>query len=573
MKNNLNKMLSVFLEKKELLDLCLINTNEGIIICTHRLEVLFLNRKAYDMLNIEVENTPSNLEKIFSSDDIDTILNSKNFIYNEIINIRLISFDTYHCFFMNDISKEIKLQEELEKAKQMNKELQFMLEQYSDDTIYITDKNGKTLYAGEGVAQNCGVKSSDLIGKNVADLERKGIFDPSVTLKVLESKQSEVVIQNTFGNQRVLSVGTPIFNSDDELTKVVSISRDLSNPINMGKLISKMDDEKESVQEGFGFYPSFITCSPRLYDVVELIKLVSPVNSTVLICGETGTGKDVIANLIHQLSPRSKKQFIRVNCGAIAPNLVESELFGYEAGAFTGAKREGKIGLIEAANGGTLFLDEISELPLSQQVKLLQVLQERKMIRVGGTKDITIDIRFIAASNRDLDKMVAEGQFREDLFYRLNVVPISIPPLGDRKEDIPLLAKHFLKKCNINYKKSKVLSKEVVDCFSAYHWPGNVRELEHIIERLVVTSKGPIIGTNDLPDYIRKIKEDSLNGKHVFINDIIPLNLAIEETEKKLIKMALEKYKTTQKVAEVLNVNQSTISRKVRRYKLTTKMR
>ena len=313
--------------------------------------------------------------------------------------------------------------------------------------------------------------------------------------------------------------------------------------------------------------PDFITCNERFFTVIELIKLVAAVNSTVLIYGETGTGKSLAAHQIHLLSNRSEKPFVKINCGAIAYNLIESELFGYEPGTFTGARKEGKRGLIESANEGTFFLDEISELPLDQQVKLLQVLQDKKITRVGGTKPIELDVRFIAATNKDLEKMVIDKQFREDLFYRLNVVPIKIPPLRDRSEDIPLLIKHFLKKYP-----SKNFTSNALQCLCDYEWPGNVRELEYIVERLVVTTKKPLIGINDLPEKIVQFKTQHKIGTSITIQEILPLQAAIEETEKKLIEMALEKYKTASKVAEILKVNQSTISRKMQTYGLGNKL-
>lgn len=555
------------LDINELVGLCLDNTKEGILVCSREWDILYCNDRAVTLLISDREGIQNNLKNAFLEEDFFLLSQNHNLTLKN-LEIRLIPGEKNFCIILNDLSAETKMAEKLEKIKQLNRELQFMLEQYSDDTIYIADANGNTLYAGEGVAQNCGVKSSFLKGKNVADLEKKGIFNPSVTLKVLESKQPEVVIQNTLANRRIISFGTPIFNGKNELTKVVSISRDISQQINNGTLISQLGEEK-SLQDSLALYPDFVTCSETLHDVVELVKIISSVNSTVLISGETGTGKDVIARMIHKLSMRSDQAFIKVNCGAIAPNLVESELFGYETGAFTGANKQGKVGLIEAAHGGTLFLDEISELPLNQQVKLLQVLQERRLTRVGSTKTVDVDIRVIAASNRSLEKMVAEGQFREDLFYRLNVLPINIPSLRDRKGDIALLTKHFLKRFNVDYAQNKKISKEALAKLSAYKWPGNVRELENMIERLVITTKENVISADDLPVHILKSKIDpSINGDAVAVNEIIPLNTAIEETEKKLIQMALGKYGTALKAAEVLQVNQSTVSRKMQKYKL-----
>lgn len=561
--------MSNLFDKQKLRDLYFENTNDGIVVCSDEWDVLFCNEIARDFLNIESYSDLS-LKGILNEDELNLLQLEKKLIKNDILfTIHLFG---KHCYLtLNDKKKELLNNEKLEKCRQMNHELQFMLEQYSDDTIYITDHHGNTLYAGEGVAQNCGVKSSDLIGKNVENLQKEGVFNPSVTLKVLESKQPEVVIQNTYADRKVISFGTPIFNSKNELTKVVSISRDITKQINNSMLLSQLDQDTKDTHESYGFYPNFITCSPKLQDVIELVQIVAKVNSTVLIYGETGTGKDVLARIIHNQSNRSSNPFIKLNCGAIAPNLIESELYGYEGGAFTGANKNGKIGLVEAANGGTLFLDEVSELPLNQQVKLLQVLQERKMTRVGGIKSIDLDVRFIAASNRYLKKMVDENKFREDLFYRLNILPITIPPLKDRTEDIPLLVKHFLKIFNANYNENKTISKACLELLSAYNWPGNVRELEHIVERLVITTKNSNIDVASLPENIAALPVSSMEGLNISVKNIVPLNEALEEVEKQLIKMAIKKLGTTQKIAEVLQVNQSTISRKIQRYNLLEK--
>ena len=312
-----------------------------------------------------------------------------------------------------------------------------------------------------------------------------------------------------------------------------------------------------------------VTCNGKMLNILALAKLVAMVNSTVLINGETGTGKEVIARYIYSSGPRAAKPFIKVNCGAISPNLVESELFGYEPGSFTGAKREGKIGLVEAANGGTLFLDEISELPLNQQVKLLQVLQERSMTRVGGTKDIKLDIRIIAATNKDLEEQVKKGEFREDLYYRLNVVPIKIPPLRERAEDIPLLIKHFLNMYNSENDRDKEFTKEAFSLMCRYSWPGNVRELVNTVERLTITTQDTLIDVEDLPDKI-KGNDDDASGM-IQITKIVKLNEAVEDIERKLIKMAVEKYGSGKKAAELLGVNQSTISRKMSQYGIIIK--
>ena len=253
-----------------------------------------------------------------------------------------------------------------------------------------------------------------------------------------------------------------------------------------------------------------------------------------------------------------------MSCGSLSPNIVESELFGYEAGSFTGASREGKMGLLEAANGGTVFLDEIGELPLDQQVKLLHVLQEKSIVRVGGTKQIPLDIRVVAATNRDLKEQIECGQFREDLYYRLNVVSIKIPALSERREDVPLLVKYFTKKFNRQHGKNKVMSKSVIKLLSDYEWPGNIRELENSIENLIVTSPSNYIDIEALPEHLTRAEETC--GAAVCVKEIAPLAEIIEEAERQLLTLAKGQHRTTSEIAKALKVNQSTISRKINGY-------
>jgi len=290
-------------------------------------------------------------------------------------------------------------------------------------------------------------------------------------------------------------------------------------------------------------------------EVIDLTIRVARVDSTVLILGDSGVGKEVVAGLLHKAGNRSKHPFIRVNCGAIPENLLESELFGYEGGAFTGAKREGKPGMLELAHKGTLFLDEIAELPPALQVKLLTVIQERVVTRLGGTKPIQVDLRILAATNRNLYSMVEQGLFRADLYYRLNVIPIVIPPLRERKEDIPFLVSHFLQKFNKKHRQVKSIDPGAMDILYHYPWPGNVRELENLVERLVVITPGDIIEARDLPiNVLNKGSSFSDNGSL---------------SEKEIITELYHRLRSTRKVAETLGVNQSTVVRKIKKYNIT----
>lgn len=276
----------------------------------------------------------------------------------------------------------------------------------------------------------------------------------------------------------------------------------------------------------------------------------------VLISGESGVGKEVLARQIHKESQRSQGPLIKINCGAIPRELLELELFGYEGGAFTGALKQGKVGLIETANHGTLFLDEIGELPMNLQVKLLQTLQDHTVVRVGGTRVIHVDLRVIAATNRDLQVMVDNNQFRFDLYYRLNVVPLSVPPLRLRKEDILPLTEHALDELNASYSFNKRFSERALKSLLTYEWPGNVRELRNIVERLVVTTPMDLIDVIDLPEYLIAPVDQAFA-------DPLEYRAKVAQFEKQLVAEALKKYGNTRAVAKQLNLSQSTVVRKL----------
>jgi transcriptional regulator with PAS, ATPase and Fis domain len=286
-------------------------------------------------------------------------------------------------------------------------------------------------------------------------------------------------------------------------------------------------------------------------------------DSLVLIQGESGVGKEVVARALHYLSQRRNRPFIKINCGGLPENLMESELFGYESGAFTGASRKGKIGKIELACKGTLFLDEIGELPLNLQVKLLDFLQDMTINRIGGTKEIKIDARVIAATNRNLEEMVKNGTFRKDLYYRLSIIPLFIIPLRCRKDDIPVLADYFLKKLNRKYHLARRLSPEVIRAFLNYEWPGNVRELAHVIERVLAVTDSDDISLNSIAGML---DDASHNSGKVICTELMPLKLAKSELEKQLVLWAYEVNGSTYKVAKVLKVDQSTVVRLLQKY-------
>jgi len=309
-------------------------------------------------------------------------------------------------------------------------------------------------------------------------------------------------------------------------------------------------------------FENIIYSSPIMESVLEAAMQVAESQATVLLQGESGTGKELVASAIHYASPRANKPFIKVACAALPENLLESELFGYEKGAFTGAV-ERKAGRFELANGGTIFLDEIGDLSLTTQVKLLRVLQEKEFERLGGTQTIKVDVRVICATHRNLEKMIKEGKFREDLFYRISVFPIYLPALRERKEDIPLLVDYFIEKYSKeNKKKIKGLNRAALDLLMAYDWPGNVRELENVIERAVVICQKDFITPKELPASLFREKEVELPAEGTSLPEII------EAIEKQRIEEALKKYKTQRQAAKALGITERILGYKIKKYKI-----
>ncbi|MEA1961606.1 MAG: sigma 54-interacting transcriptional regulator [Bacillota bacterium] len=308
----------------------------------------------------------------------------------------------------------------------------------------------------------------------------------------------------------------------------------------------------------------FVTNSKKMKELLGMVLNISKVDSTVYVHGESGVGKELIVDMIHANSARRTGPLVKINCAAIPENLLESELFGYESGAFSGASTKGKVGLFELANEGILFLDEIGDMPLNLQAKLLGTLQDRLITRIGGIKTKKVDVRIITATNRDLRKLIEKGLFREDLYYRLNVIPIFIPPLRNRKEDIQALLRYFVEvfeqKYDLNYQPKKFTS-EAMECLINYSWPGNVRELENLIERLIVTIQEEYINITDLPERIQQSKNNTKNAQNT-----LSLRRAVEETERKILEDAFATYHSTYEIARVLDINQSTVVRKAARY-------
>jgi len=467
---------------------------------------------------------------------------------------------------IKDITDLESVSGELEKTQELKDELDKVI-QASFDGICETDAHGNVLIVNDAYVRITGMSREELIGKDMQRMVRDGYYDHSVALMVIEQGKPVTIEQRLKSGKKVLVTGNPLFNDRNELVRVIINARDLTE-------LEQLRQEVEQAQQLSRHYKeelekmrmieesSIVVESQASKDLLDLILRVSRVDSTVLIQGESGVGKEVIARELHKHSRRCNQPLIKINCAAIPETLLESELFGYEPGAFTGASKGGKAGLFELANKGTLFLDEVGEIPLHIQVKLLRVLQENEFTKVGGSEPVKVDVRVIAATNRDLGKMVADGTFREDLFYRLNVIPVYVPALRERKEEIAALVRQFLQIFNDKYGFNKTVTASALGVLIDYDWPGNIRELRNVIERAVVTSAHPVIDDFSFLSHDKRGKSDSLNDSFGPVN----LKNEVEEFEKQMILKYVDKYGSLRKAARFLGSSQTTLWRKASQY-------
>jgi PAS domain S-box-containing protein len=471
-----------------------------------------------------------------------------------------------------DLSEVEAAQNELRTVQALNHELESILE-FSHDGLAICDDEGCFLRVSPSFGKLLGIPVEELTGRSIFNLSGIAQLIIPVIHTVIERRVPISMTQNTPGGQQILATSIPVFDEKGQLVRIVTNLRDMTELNDLREQVQQTNElsrrylqELEEWRARFVATSEVVASSLPMQRVIEMALHVAKVDSTVLITGESGVGKEVIAKMIHRVSPRRDGPFIEINCGAIPETLLESELFGYERGAFTGAVREGRTGIFELANNGTLLLDEIAEIPLNLQVKLLRALQEQEIYRVGGSQPIKLNVRIIAATNKNLWQMVQSRQFREDLYYRLNVVPMEIPPLRKRREDVLPLTNHFLKICNDKYGFKRRLAPEVYQIFESYSWPGNVRELQNLVERLVVTSNTEMITEKHLPPSLSRRTLTSPQAVQVF--GLTTLKEAEETVQKELVTRALRVGKSTRRAAEILGVTHSTIVRKMKQYNI-----
>lgn len=442
----------------------------------------------------------------------------------------------------------------------------------SFDGILIADKDGNVVYINSSYEKISGLRKDEIINRNLKDLQEEGYFSISASMISIATGEASSTIHSYRSGKTALTNANPIYENG-ELVGVVNNTRNIHDLAEIENTIAEDSYEVVQMERGMTSLKSllnkeydFIFESHSMVETIKNASSVAPYDTTVLITGDSGTGKEVVARYIHTNSPRKEEAFIKVNCAAIPSELFESELFGYEKGAFTGARESGKVGMFELANKGTLLLDEIGELPLEMQSKLLRAIQEKKIQRLGSEESIEVDVRILASTNVDLEKAVEEGTFREDLYFRLSVFPVHINPLRERRDDIEPLINFFLERLNKKYKTTSTIDNDALEALKNYSYPGNVRELENIVEYLYVLSEDSInigaIPGKVLSNVMLNTSDDiDYEGKRN-LSDLVDIY------EKTVIEDVIKKYKNLKSASEVMGIHSSTLSRKMKKYDL-----
>lgn len=469
---------------------------------------------------------------------------------------------------MSDADAKLLFREFAERLSREDKLNIFNSIIYNDQIgVNITDSKGQTVFLNDAHTRITGQPKELYISNNMYQLEEQGVVTPSAAVKVIANGEKITLRQSTpLHSYEVCAF--PVYNDTGELCYVVNLLSDITEAVKFKKRVSELEEYSNILKQAITGDGHLIYQSRIMQQVVEKSQRVAETDVSVLITGPSGVGKELIADIIHEYSLRKDKPFIKINCAAIPEQLLESELFGYEPGAFTGGSPKGKKGLIESANGGSLLLDEIGELPLPLQSKLLRVLQERSIRRLGGNKAVNVDFRLISSTNVDLKEKIAAKEFREDLYYRLNVIYINVPPLENRREDIPLLINHFIRLFNAKYELNKSIDSDAMQFLSQYDYPGNVRELRNVVERIVIQSPGERISIKDAYESLGIIMHDNADAPPSILagTDGLSLKQIMEAYEKSLLEEYIKIYKNGTELSKQLKTDQSTISRKLSKY-------
>lgn len=530
-----------------------------IIVCNSNGKVLYTN----PLMNSVFENIKIKIPKNIQS--IDENFNYKSILENKPIN-GSISISGFLCpvsiYSLTSEDNSVNIMYLLDTSIINNKTVDNVINDI-DEVVVIFNEQGVI----EKMNALCDVllpfNRSEALGKSIYDVSKKGLVKDPIIIDMLKAKKK--IYRNVkYPNGKIISyTAMPFFHNNGELKGGVLTGRDITRLIKLQSTVNLHIQQPETIE--------YISQSKIMDNIKKIAIRAAVYDSSIFITGESGVGKEIIARMIYNYSPRREKIFTTINCGAIPSELLESEFFGYEEGTFTGAKKGGKKGILEEANGGTIFLDEIGELPLPMQTKLLRVIQENEVTRIGGSTPISLDIRYISATNISEAELHTSKKFRQDLYYRLNVIPIKVPPIRDRKEDIIPLIKYFLDFYNKKYNKSLKFSPTTLKTLYQYDWPGNIRELKNMIERLIVLAANDVISQDEL-SILMNLDNMECHSSHlpsVIINGYINLNTVYDVVDQIMIPKALEKHGSVVKASKELGVNPCTIHRKIKNGSIT----
>lgn len=549
----------------------------GLVITDTKFNILFYNdyfRTNICKKNEEILNKKLTIYFHDIKDDENQNFYSVKYIDNSVYyvvhnELKLYEHELF-VFFFYDITIGNELEKQINRLSGQQYLYNEMLNKLKDG-IYITDEEGTTTFVNDAFLNLSGLTREQIIGKSVYDLKKQNVLPNSCCAKVIETRGPVSTINNYYKGQRCLVSGSPIFDEKGNLKKTIAVIRDVSELDVLMKNITKEknlfivnDDDfhikiKDAIKEP-------INNNEKMKSIYNKAKKIANVDSTVLVLGETGVGKDFIASYIYNISKKNKGKFIKINCGAVPEHLLESEFFGYEEGAFTGAQKGGKKGLFEEANGGILYLDEIGDMPYTLQVKLLSAINDRMFYRIGGISPVEFNARIIAATNVDLKHLVDEKKFRSDLYYRLNVVSFVIPPLRQRKDDIIPLSQKFIEYYNNKYGKNCYFTTGCLESFLVYEWPGNIRELKNIIERLVLMTDEASIDKDLFREQL--MLNDSPEAGTKLFSETKTLKDKMDEYEKVIIETTLASSKNMKEAAAKLGIDLSTLVRKKQKYNM-----
>lgn len=477
----------------------------------------------------------------------------------------------------DNVKKEVfELMEEMSETllKYKKEQIDFqMICNHLNTTLFVTDDKGRACYVNPAYEERTGLKKEYILGKTIFELQKENIIQCDVIPRMLkEEKPINAIGYVVSTDYRGFIAGIPVKDENGKLRYAMTTDWDVTSIMEMENRLRQLQKGEIPVNtDEFGIPPAHtidddevLYTSDVMRDLISLAKTVAQTDVSVLITGETGTGKELLSKVIVKYSCRADKPYIKVNCAAIPQDLLESELFGYEEGAFTGAKRGGKKGAFEQAEGGTILLDEIGELPFQVQAKLLRVLQENEVNRIGGQRAIKLNVRVIAATNRNLLQEIRNGNFREDLYYRLNILPLELPPLRDRSEDIPFLVGRFLEEFDEKYKKITLIESDAMQLLRHYDWPGNIRELRNMMERLVILGKDGRITCSEIQKVLGVAGMCVPTGQ----KEKYTLKEAVEQFEKQMIQNAILKEGNKKKASEALGCERTTFLKKCKRYEI-----